>query len=75
MAVEDFMDLILDAHVVAAAIEFFGMITVTSKPTANIDFRRERRVTNLKWKQGRKRGRNRIHQRMVSIIMNAVLWE
>ena len=33
----DFMDLTLDAHIVAAAMEFFGMTGVTSTPTTNID--------------------------------------
>ena len=37
MAVEDFMDLTLDAHIVAAAMEFFGMTGVTATPTTNID--------------------------------------
>ena len=37
MAVEDFMDLTLDAHVVAAAMGFFGMTSVTSTPTTNVD--------------------------------------
>lgn len=37
MAVEDFMDLTLDAHIVAAAMEFFGMTGLTATPTTNID--------------------------------------
>lgn len=37
VAVEDFKDLVLDAHIVAAVIDFFGMTIGTSRPTANID--------------------------------------
>ena len=44
MAVEDFIDLTLDAHIVAAAMEFFGMTDVTSTPTTNIDINKIREL-------------------------------
>lgn len=51
MAVEDFMDLILDAHIVAAAMEFFGMTNVTSTPTANVHFNKIKKMPKHdKWK-------------------------
>lgn len=51
MAVEDFMDLTLDVHIVAAAMEFFGMPDVTSKPsTTHIDVDKIRKMPkNDKW--------------------------
>lgn len=36
-AVEDFLEVVLDAHVIAAAISFFGMVSKESKPTVHID--------------------------------------
>ena len=51
MAVEDFMDLVLDAHIIAAAIDFFGMTTVTSRPTANIDLSKIKKMPKHdKWR-------------------------
>ena len=38
------MDLTLDAHIVAAAMEFFGMTDVTSTPTTNIDINKIREL-------------------------------
>ena len=37
MTVEDFMDLLLHAHIVPADMKFFGMTGVTSIPTTNVD--------------------------------------
>ena len=37
MAVEDFISLTLDAHIVAAAMEFFQMKDATSAPSTNMD--------------------------------------
>ena len=51
MAVEDFMDLVLDAHIIAAAIDVFGMTTVTSRPTANIDLSKIKKMPKHdKWR-------------------------
>ena len=36
-AVEDFIDVVVDAHVVAAALTFFGMESTESTPTKNIN--------------------------------------
>lgn len=36
-AVEDFIDVVVDAHVVAAALTFFGMESAESTPTKNIN--------------------------------------
>lgn len=38
-AVEDFLELVLDAHLVAAALTYFGMEKVKDIPTQNIDLR------------------------------------
>ena len=36
-AVEDFIDVVVDAHIVAAALTFFGMESAESTPTKNIN--------------------------------------
>ena len=51
MAVEDFMDLTLDAHIVAAAMEFFGMTGVTSTPTTNVDINKIRKLPQCEKKK------------------------
>ena len=36
-SVERFFDVVLDSHIVAAALVFFGMDDVNSQPTQNVD--------------------------------------
>lgn len=36
-SVERFLDVVLDSHIVAAALVFFGMDSVDSQPTQNVD--------------------------------------
>ena len=36
-SVERFLDVVLDSHIVAAALAFFGMDSVDSQPTQNVD--------------------------------------
>ena len=51
VAVEDFVDIVLDAHVVCAAMAFFGMSNSESEPTANIDFENIRQSSSIvQWK-------------------------
>ena len=36
-AVEDFINVVVDAHIVAAALTFFAMVSTESTPTVNIN--------------------------------------
>ena len=49
MAVEDFIGLTLDAHIVAAAMEFFKMKDATSLPSTNLDIGQIQKMPKSDW--------------------------
>lgn len=49
MAVEDFIGLTLDAHIVAAAMEFFKMKDATSSPSTNLDIGQIQMMPQSDW--------------------------
>ena len=70
-AVEDFIDVVVDAHVVAAALTFFGMESAESTPTKNINIAA---IKSLPLKERQSRLLHAVSNLVSKYVMSTLTW-